>query len=52
MSDSTKPEETPRDDELDEKELDQVSGGRLRLPDVAKTPTPGGPVPVPYPNSN
>jgi hypothetical protein len=25
-----------------------VKGGRC--PDVAKTPTPGGPVPIPYPN--
>ncbi|MBU2549712.1 MAG: DUF4150 domain-containing protein [Proteobacteria bacterium] len=28
-----------------------MSGGQcLGLPDVCKTPTPGGPVPVPYPN--
>ena len=50
MSDSTAPEENQPDDELGEEELDQTSGGRSRIPDVVKTPSPGGPVPVPYPN--
>lgn len=32
---------------------DGKAGGTVRqtLPDVAKTPTPGGPVPLPYPNT-
>jgi hypothetical protein len=49
MSDSTQPEEKPQNDELGDEELDKVSGGRS-LPDTGKTPTPGGPVPIPYPN--
>lgn len=29
----------------------QKSGGKVVTgPDVCKTPTPGGPVPIPYPN--
>jgi len=40
------PEEDEREareeEKLSDEELDEVSGG--------KTPTPGGPIPVPYPN--
>ena len=50
MSDSKKPEQDRPDDDLGDEELDQASGGRSQIPDVAKTPTPGGPVPIPYPN--
>lgn len=38
---------------LTEAQLEEVAGGRRRnfsFPDVCKTPTPGGPVPIPYPN--
>ena len=35
--------------ELPPDESEQVQGGRSTI-DVCKTPTPGGPVPVPYPN--
>jgi hypothetical protein len=35
--------------ELTADETEQVTGGRSAL-DVSKTPTPGGPVPLPYPN--
>jgi hypothetical protein len=31
--------------------LQRHPGGAGAFPDVAKTPTPGGPVPVPYPNT-
>ena len=48
-------EQTPSSDgpgEMSEQELDDISGGRAPvLPDVAKTPAPGGPVPMPYPNT-
>lgn len=44
----------PPPDELSDAELEQVAGGRRRrhvsFPDGCKTPTPGGPVPIPYPN--
>jgi hypothetical protein len=44
------PEPAIADDiELPADEAEQVKGGRSAL-DVIKTPTPGGPVPVPYPN--
>jgi len=36
--------EAPEQEKLSDEELDEVSGG------VAKTPSPGGPVPMPYPN--
>jgi hypothetical protein len=36
--------EAPEEEKLSDEELDDVSGG------VAKTPSPGGPVPIPYPN--
>ena len=29
----------------------QSGGMNLAFPDVCKTPTPGGPVPIPYPNT-
>ena len=35
--------------ELPADESEHVRGGRSAL-DVSKTPTPGGPVPLPYPN--
>jgi hypothetical protein len=35
-------EERPEDIEVSETEADEVRGG--------KTPSPGGPVPIPYPN--
>jgi bacteriocin-like protein len=51
MNDAKSPEEEPKDDELSEEELDQVSGGVRKNVDVCKTPSPGGPLPVPYPNT-
>jgi len=36
--------EAPEEEGLGDDDLDQVSGG------VGKTPSPGGPVPIPYPN--
>ena len=56
MSEPSRPEESrirpdrQPEDELRDQELEEVAGGRAHIPDVAKTPTPGGPVPVPYPN--
>jgi len=50
MTDPTQPEQQPTDDELAEEELDRVSGGRTRLPELSPPPPPAGPVPVPYPN--
>jgi hypothetical protein len=39
-------------DELTDRELEHVSGGIVPAPkEVVKKPAPGGPVPVPYPNS-
>ena len=53
MTDHAKPDEPDPaivdDLELPAEEGEQVKGGRAPL-DVCKTPTPGGPVPVPYPN--
>jgi len=47
--DNTVPEPGPKNaDVLTEKELDGITGGTF--PDVCKTPTAGGPVPIPYPN--
>ena len=44
------PEGATADDlELPADESEQVKGGRTPI-DVCKTPVPGGPVPVPYPN--
>jgi hypothetical protein len=44
------PEAAAADDlELPADESEQVTGGRPTI-DVCKTPTPGGPVPLPYPN--
>ena len=45
MSEPTEPKDPPKDDELDEAELEKVSGGV-----APKQPSPGGPVPIPYPN--
>lgn len=44
---STKPPKTPqqRGPELDDEALVQATGG------VAKTPSPAGPVSIPYPNT-
>jgi len=53
MTDSEESEDTPAAEngrELSDDELDPVTGG-ARIPDVCKTPTPGGPVPIPYPNA-
>ena len=36
--------------ELSDHELDPVTGGALPQKRIAKTPTPGGPLPIPYPN--
>jgi len=45
------PEDAVAEDlELPDEESEHVKGGRKPL-DVVKTPTPGGPVPVPYPNA-
>jgi len=44
-----KPASKPRE-ELTERDLGQVSGGVEPLGPVTKTPSPGGPIPVPYPN--
>jgi hypothetical protein len=53
MTEHAKPDEPEvaiADDlELPVEESEQVKGGRSVL-DVTKTPTPGGPVPLPYPN--
>ena len=53
MTENPKPDESDAaiadDLELPADESEQVTGGRT-LPDVCKTPVPGGPVPVPYPN--
>jgi hypothetical protein len=50
------PSEAARESELSDAELDPVAGGTratksvsTALPDVCKTPSPGGPVPIPYP---
>jgi hypothetical protein len=37
--------EAANDESLSEEELDGVSGGAI------KAPVPGGPVPIPYPNT-
>ncbi len=39
------------DDEVNDDELDMVSGGADAMPDICKLPDPdvGGPVPIPYP---
>ena len=53
MAEQSKPDEADAavadDLELSEEESEQVKGGRSPL-DVVKKPSPGGPVPVPYPN--
>jgi hypothetical protein len=53
MTEHAKPDELDPADvddlELPAEEGEQVKGGRSAL-DVGKTPTPGGPVPLPYPN--
>jgi hypothetical protein len=53
MTEHTKPDEPEvpiaEDLEVPAEEGEQVKGGRTPI-DVVKTPTPGGPVPVPYPN--
>jgi bacteriocin-like protein len=51
MNDPESPEEKPSD-ELTEEELEEVTGGARKNIDVAKKPTPGGPLPVPYPNTS
>jgi hypothetical protein len=45
--------QTERDPkEMTDRDLEDVSGGRTSVvPDIVKTPAPGGPVPLPYPNS-
>jgi hypothetical protein len=53
MTDPAEPKTTPAAEngrELSDEELDPVAGGARTIPDVCKTPTPGGPVPLPYPN--
>ncbi len=54
MAENAKPDEPEAeiadDLELPVEESEQVKGGRPTV-DVCKTPTPGGPVPVPYPNA-
>jgi hypothetical protein len=46
------PEAATADDlELPADESEQVKGGRSPL-DVTKPPKPGGPVPLPYPNTS
>ena len=53
MTDQAKPDKSEAaivdDLELPADESEQVTGGRPTV-DVCKTPTPGGPVPLPYPN--
>lgn len=51
------PEEHEADtDEMEEKDLEDVAGGMLRVslssdfPDISTTGTPAGPTPTPYPN--
>jgi hypothetical protein len=45
----------PEFSELTPQELSEVFGGAVAAkavtPDVCKTPSPGGPVPLPYPNA-
>lgn len=62
MSDTTRrPEQEPAIDELPattddattvpDGEAGDVKGGiSFGFPDVTKTPSPGGPIPIPYPN--
>jgi hypothetical protein len=38
--------------ELDAEQADDVKGGAKPLAGVVKLPPPGGPVPIPYPNTN
>jgi hypothetical protein len=53
MTEHAKPDESEAaiadDLELPADESEQVKAGRSAL-EVSKTPTPGGPVPLPYPN--
>jgi hypothetical protein len=53
MTEHAKPDEPDAavvdDLELPAQDAEQVKGGRASI-DVVKTPTPGGPVPLPYPN--
>jgi hypothetical protein len=53
MTENAKPDEpdpaVADDLELPAEEGEQVKGGRSSL-EVTKTPVPGGPVPLPYPN--
>lgn len=44
------PEETTDSAELSDEELEGMAGG-LGFPDVCKTPAPGGPIAIPYPNT-
>ena len=53
MTDPEETEATPAAEngrELTDDELDPVTGGALPQKPITKTPTPGGPLPIPYPN--
>jgi hypothetical protein len=50
-SDPNPPQQTEDATELSDDQLDPVAGGARTkpLPTLPKTPSPGGPVPIPYP---
>jgi hypothetical protein len=58
MDEQRKPNDVPQtDSEIqdlpgveDANDAERIKGGVTRLPDVSKRPSPGGPVPIPYPN--
>jgi hypothetical protein len=53
MTDPNEPQATPAAEnggELSDDELEPVAGGARPAKPIAKTPAPGGPVPIPYPN--
>jgi hypothetical protein len=53
MTDSKQPDPPPAAEdggELSDDELEPVAGGARPAKPIAKTPAPGGPVPIPYPN--